>query len=120
MPNNTRNTITPSIDHHPNALHLDVDFYQSILDDADIPDTDKRALIETLWQIITAFVDLGFGVHPLQDYDAPESCGKLPLSKTDCALTPAAMLNCIHPQQDENQPLPLKKEVNTTPESTPS
>lgn len=47
-------------------LTLDVEFYQSFLDDADIPEDKKRELIETLWQIVVNFIDLGFGIHPLQ------------------------------------------------------
>jgi hypothetical protein len=27
---------------------------------------ERRAFLETLWSIIVSFVDLGFGVHPLQ------------------------------------------------------
>ncbi len=48
------------------ALSLDVDYYQSFLDDTDIPEDKKRELIETLWSIVVSFVDLGFGVHPVQ------------------------------------------------------
>ena len=48
------------------SLTLDVEFYQSFLDDADIPEDKKCELIETLWQIVVQFVDLGFGIHPLQ------------------------------------------------------
>ncbi len=50
----------------PTALSLDVDYYQSFLDDTDIPEDKKRELIETLWSIVVSFVDLGFGVHPVQ------------------------------------------------------
>ena len=51
------------------TLTLDVDYYQSFLDDADIPDDKKQELIETLWNIVVQFVDLGFGIHPLQQAD---------------------------------------------------
>lgn len=48
------------------TLTLDVEYYQAILDSDDIPEEKKRELIETLWQIVVSFVDLGFGIHPLQ------------------------------------------------------
>ena len=48
------------------ALTLDVNYYQSFLDDTDIPEDKKRELIETLWSIVVSFVDMGFGVHPVQ------------------------------------------------------
>ena len=34
-------------------------------------DAEKEEFLQALWQIIVGFVDLGFGVHPLQ-----EVCGK--------------------------------------------
>lgn len=55
--------------HHYKSLTLDVDYYQSLLDDDGIPEDKKRELIETLWQIVVSFVDLGFGIHPLQQTD---------------------------------------------------
>lgn len=48
------------------VIELDVAYYQQFLDDADITDAQKRELIETLWTIVIQFVDLGFGIHPLQ------------------------------------------------------
>ncbi len=48
------------------TLTLDVEYYQSFLDDVDISDEQKSELIETLWNIVVQFVDLGFGIHPLQ------------------------------------------------------
>jgi len=51
---------------HYKTLTLDVDYYQSYLDDMDIPEDKKKELIDTLWQIVVSFVDLGFGIHPLQ------------------------------------------------------
>lgn len=48
------------------ALTLDAEYYQAFLDDAAISEDRKREMVETLWQIIVAFVDLGFGVHPAQ------------------------------------------------------
>lgn len=48
------------------TLRLDVDYYQTLLDDVEIPEDKKREMIETLWQIVVSFVSLGFDVHPLQ------------------------------------------------------
>ncbi len=48
------------------TLTLDVDYYQSFLDDVDIPGDKRDELIETLWAIVVQFVDMGFGIHPLQ------------------------------------------------------
>ena len=48
------------------TLRIDVDYFQSFLDDSTIPETQKRQYIEDIWSIVVSFVDLGFGVHPLQ------------------------------------------------------
>ncbi len=44
---------------------LDVDYYQAFLDDVDISDDQKIELVETLWQIVVNFIELGFQIHPL-------------------------------------------------------
>lgn len=59
-------------------LRVDVEKYQSFLDDTDLSDAQKEQLIEALWSIIVSFVELGFGVHPVQ-----EACGKLPETGTE-------------------------------------
>lgn len=52
------------------TLTLDVEYYQSFLDDKDIPEDKKCELIATLWHIVVSFVDLGLGIHPLQQANA--------------------------------------------------
>ncbi len=63
-----KETNSDALINEPKAstLTLDVDYYQSFLDDTDIPEHKKQEFIEALWSIITAFVDLGFGIHPVQ------------------------------------------------------
>lgn len=53
------------------TITVDVERYQAYLDDSGLTDEQKREFLQALWSIIVAFVDLGFGVHPLQ-----EVCGK--------------------------------------------
>ncbi len=62
------------------ALQLDLDKYQSRLDDPNETDGDKAVLIKALWEIVVAFVDLGYRVEAL---DA-ESCGQFenPVAKS--------------------------------------
>lgn len=59
-------------------LRVDVEKYQAFLDDTDLSETQKEQLIEALWSIIVSFVELGFGVHPVQ-----EACGQLPETETE-------------------------------------
>ena len=56
------------------TLTLDVSRYENYLADSGLSEADKRALLESLWTIIVAFVERGFGVHPVQQVlDAQES-----------------------------------------------
>lgn len=48
------------------TLGVDVDYYQSIIDDPDVSESRKRELIEIVGAIIMNFIDIGFGVHPIQ------------------------------------------------------
>lgn len=66
MKEDVRNHSTTTVLAPRPRVELDIALYQSFLDDADISDTQKEALIETLWSIVTSFIDLGFGVHPAQ------------------------------------------------------
>ncbi len=49
------------------TLEVDLDYYQSYLDDLDISEEQKREVIEALWTIVVAFVDLGFGINTVQN-----------------------------------------------------
>lgn len=48
------------------ALTIDWELYEKYLEDSDLSDAEKHEFIETLWSIMVTFVDLGFGLHPLQ------------------------------------------------------
>ena len=61
------------------SVEIDVAKYQAYLDDPSLSEDQKEEIINALWSIMVAFVDLGFGVHPAQ-----EVCGK-PASKLDVA-----------------------------------
>jgi hypothetical protein len=54
-------------------LPLDVQKYQSHVQDFDLTEEQKTELLETLWSIMTTFVDLGFGVDSVQ-YLIRERC----------------------------------------------
>lgn len=61
----------------PMSLTLDYDLFASYLEDSDLSDRQKLEFVETLCSIIVAWVDLGFGIHPLQ-----QACGEdLPIDK---------------------------------------
>lgn len=59
------------------SVEIDVARYQKYLDDPSLSEGQKEEIIKALWSIMMAFVDLGFGVHPLQEAHGQEDCGKL-------------------------------------------
>ena len=52
-------------------MTIDWDAYLPFFEDEDISEDQKREMIEALWSIMVSFVDLGFGIHPIQ-----QACGK--------------------------------------------
>lgn len=60
-------------------LEIDVEKYQAYLDDPDLSDDQKEQIVLAVFQIMSAFVQLGYGIHPLQ-----EVCGQVE-GMVDCA-----------------------------------
>ena len=54
------------------ALSFDYEEYTPYLEDADLTEDQKREFLETLWNIMVSFVDLGFGIHPIQQAGGEE------------------------------------------------
>lgn len=52
-------------------LAVDVKKYEALLDDPNLSEQQKEEFLRALWSVVVAFVELGFGVHPLQ-----EVCGQ--------------------------------------------
>ncbi|MEC7298102.1 MAG: hypothetical protein VXW43_05410 [Pseudomonadota bacterium] len=47
-------------------LKVDVEHYQNYLDNNEMSEEQKADFMSALWTVIVAFVDLGYGVHPVQ------------------------------------------------------
>jgi len=57
---------------------VDVERYKALLDDPSLSEAEKEEFLQALWSIVVAFVDLGFGVHPLQEVcEQEESASEL-------------------------------------------
>lgn len=59
-PHNIKSTLSKP------TLSVDVDYYQNIIDDPEVSEERKRELIEIVGAIVMNFIDIGFGVHPVQ------------------------------------------------------
>lgn len=62
----------------PLALTLDVEKYLSQLEDWDISPEQKTEFIQTLWNILVSFAELGFEIHPAQ---LAQKAGELSVQK---------------------------------------
>lgn len=65
------------------SLEVDVDYYQAIIDDPEISDARKRELIAIIGRIVLQFIDLGFGVHPVQAAKADKRKRLTSTNRTD-------------------------------------
>ncbi|MEL6648133.1 MAG: hypothetical protein AAFQ05_10585 [Pseudomonadota bacterium] len=63
---------------HGRTLQIDWERYGAMLDASDLSEAQKLEFIQALWSIMTTFVDLGFGLHPVQ-----QVCGQADLGSGD-------------------------------------
>lgn len=76
------------------ALTLDVKLYESYLQDANLAQNQRQEFLEALWSIVVGFVDLGFGIHPLQQ--TGQGCGQ---DGNTLAFDPADVLSSMPTSQ---------------------
>lgn len=48
------------------AITIDYALYDQYLQDPSLTPEQRQEFIDTLWKLMVSFVDLGFGIHPLQ------------------------------------------------------
>lgn len=82
-------------------LKVDIERYQSYLDDTDMTPAQKEEFLQAMWLIMMSFVELGFEVHPLQ-----EVCGKDGQSDTQSALDAPDALQSGKSKDDEKEQEP--------------
>ena len=64
-PQKTSGVSQPTADKSK-SLTIDYQLYEEYLEDSGLSDQEKKEFLNTLWQLVVGFVNLGFGVHPLQ------------------------------------------------------
>ncbi len=77
---------------------VDVEKYQAYLDETDMTLAQKEAFLQDLWQIVVAFVELGFGVHPLL-----EVCGQNEESDGADENNDSDAVNYTEPKQEKGR-----------------
>jgi len=83
----------------PPTLTIDWELYGKHLDESDLSDTKKQEFLEILWSIAVSFVELGFGVHPLQQV-MENTCEQ----QAEIAKFIAANTDPVIPLADTNTP----------------
>ena len=75
----TRAAKIPQLDFDPNE-------FISALEPFDITDQEAIEYLNTIWRIACTFVDIQFGLHPLQTTPRHNFCGQLTQSLCEAAI----------------------------------
>lgn len=59
------------------VLTIDVERYDQYMRDTGMNAEQKEEFLRAMFSIVMTFVELGFGVHPLQQVDGQEPCGQV-------------------------------------------
>ena len=78
------------------TLSIDWELYASMLAESDMPLEDQKELVETLWSIAVAFVDMGFDLSPVQ-----QICGESEEALSDL---PPDLVSLIEQEMREERP----------------
>lgn len=87
----------------PPTLTLDVEKYQHYLDESDLSENQKQDFLESLWLYMVSFVELGYGVHPLQKTGSVSACGQNEISSTAKLAFDSTAMVTSNPDSTENQ-----------------
>ena len=82
------------------VITLDVSLYEAYLAESGMSDNQKHEFLEALWSIIVGFVDLGFGIHPVQQ--ALEAGSREPAPESD--ELDAALATPFQKEENKNMP----------------
>ena len=99
------------------VITVDYEKYAHLLDDPDLSEDQKREFLQAVWNIITNFVDLGFGVHPVQLAcgESKNSCGE---STKNHAVNTIPQNNALKSQHTYNTEHSTNRRANRTQEET--
>lgn len=88
------------------SISVDIQKYAVYLEGSGMSETDQTAFLESLWSIIVNFVDLGYGVHPLQQVvENAEFSSLSPLKPV--------FLEAIENEEMDEKPDKLDQPINT-------
>lgn len=86
-----REDITPAAETF--AIQFDAAEFVHFLEDADLSSAQKIEYVRMIWDIVLQFVDLGFGLHPIQ-----QACGQFDEAQILCGEESADALHSLDPK----------------------
>ena len=78
------------------AIQFDAREFAHFLADLDATEAQKLEYIETLWTIVLHFIDMGFGIHPLQMALGQQACGQFDDAAALCGNADSDMVESSH------------------------
>ena len=82
-------------------IKVDVERYQSYLDDTGMTDQQKKDFLQAMWLVMMSFVELGFEVHPIQHV-----CGKASSIGNESSANELDKVSSMEPHKDERDQEP--------------
>lgn len=73
------------------TIQFDAREFAHFLDDSDLTEEQKLEYIQTIWQIVLQFIDLGFGIHPVQ-----QACGQFDEGTALCGGADSDVVKSLH------------------------
>lgn len=80
------------------AIQFDAQAFAHFLDESDLTFEQKLEYIQTLWGIVLQFIDMGFGIHPLQMALGQQACGQFDEAAVLCGDADSDALDSPHPE----------------------
>ncbi|MCB1451415.1 MAG: hypothetical protein KDJ67_15120 [Nitratireductor sp.] len=81
----------PTPDKTNLTIQFDAEEFVHHLREYDLSDDEKIEYLQTIWSIVLQFVDLGFGLHPIQ-----QACGQKENSDLVCGIADSDALYLPH------------------------
>lgn len=79
------------------AIQFDARAFAHFLDESDLTESQKLEYIQTIWGIVLQFIDMGFGIHPLQMALGQQACGQFEEAAVLCGEADSDALDSPHP-----------------------
>lgn len=78
------------------SVALDLAAYLHLLEEVDGSDAEKVELLKIVESVMSAWVDMGFGIHSLQ-----QGCGQVPDRESEPAKADSNVVESIHTERIE-------------------